>query len=230
MTTVVKNHLNKEYQFSISFDNFGNLYFEHPSIQDVYQINVDGRNKPYSIKDKFEVIDESSSKIGKFKILGKRFSLKEKIKKELETNKITFDEFDLNDDDLDQEEDYFPEDNDHINIIENDTSEEDLIYHEVYDEENVKKYGIDNLEFLFWGDTSEIKVKNRIDGDISALYDTYIYGEGGKLLFKTNSKDDSAIFRFNIHTNGKIFFRPIGEIETLYHLQITEDQELIFVN
>ena len=228
MTTIVNGPNGKQYVFNISFDKFGNMYLENNEFSGSYQVNIDGKNVPYTVNDTFKIIQKNVSKIGKIKLLDNHRSLKDKVHTELEENRLKLDDFNINDNDLLNEPDYFPEDNDHINIIDEDEDDDNTqCYKEIFDEDNVNKYGIDNLEFLFWG-YNDISVNYREDGDISSLYDTYVYGKGNTLIFKSNSKDENSIFRLMVYQNGDIHFRPISENAKIYHMSINDKNELIF--
>jgi hypothetical protein len=39
-----------------------------------------------------------------------------------------------------------------------------------------------------------------------ALYDTYIYDSNNQLIFKSNSPDDSSIYRLKLYPNGDLYF------------------------
>lgn len=117
-------------------------------------------------------------------------------------------------------DDYYPEDHDHLN--ENNSDDDDNIS---IDGDTVEKFGDNNHKFEFWN-TENININNRENGDITALYDTYIY-DGDKLVFKSHSIDNSSIYRFRIYKNGDIFFRSIGSTERKCKLDYINNELII---
>ncbi len=211
----------------ISFDIYGNLYL-HDGNNDnngnnTYQVNITGKNIPYCELGDYNIINKYEHTLGTFSLLDKENSLKTKVKKKIdeEVEYNSDDEYDLEGDNT---IDYYPEDSDYVyndDIVDND----DLI-----DEYNVTNYGYDNLKFEFWSNSisNPISIYNRCDGDIMSLYDVYIY-ENSNLIFKSNSSDNSSIYRFRININGYIYFRPVGYPEELYEIILTEDNKLTFI-
>lgn len=196
---------------NINFDTFGNLYFGNS-----HQINIDGKNVPYAEKGEYEITQKIQYKFGSFSLINNENSLSKRVKDE----QITFDSDEENSPD---EENYFFDDTDHMNNEENENSNSGS-----FDEDNINNYGRHNVKFVFniLNDSIKIDINDRINGDIMALYDTYIYDD--KLLFKSNSSDDSSIGRFRIFTNGTIYFRMIGYPESKYTLQLQNDN-LLFI-
>ena len=208
--------------FNISFDPYGSLYFSNAT--HTYQISVDGRNNLILDKEDYTIFNEYSQTIYKIQNLDEK-SLKERLKQKEEDNELeNNNEYNSDEDGI--EHDYYPEDNDYIPIDEplhDSDNEVDTIVPE-YD------YGEQNVKFVFWSSefTDQIKIYYRKNGDITALYDTYIYNVDNKLIFKSNSSDDSAIYRIRIYPDGHIYFRPIGHQEKKYNLKVI-DNEIILV-
>jgi hypothetical protein len=99
---------------------------------------------------------------------------------------------------------YFPEDNGH------DFVNDDKQVEETY--------------FLFYDNESHLTINERNNGDIDALYDTFIYDENN-LTFRTKLSDETNFYRVIIYTSGKFFFRPIGcSTEKKYTLHIVENK------
>lgn len=219
--------------YNISFDTYGNLYFEDKINTKVYQLNVDGKNIPYLDQGQYKVLNKSPININTFVLLDKNTSLKARIKK-IQANHNMNDDDDYNsDDDFDLEGDgnvidYYPEDNDHYNNL-NDDSENDS---GMNDEDKIKMYGSQNLQFNFWASSpdSPIEINYREDGDITALYDVYIYDEHNNLIFKSTSKQEDSIYRLRIFYNGDIYFRPIGYTENRYILKIDDSNTFNITN
>lgn len=206
--------------FNISFDPYGGLYFSNDS--HTYQVNIDGRNNLLLEVGDYPVITDYVKPIYKIQNLDEK-SLKQKLKEEEEEREKYNDNSDEQ-----EEEDYYPEDNDYVVIDEPIHKEEEL---ELEVEELDHDYGEHNLKFTFWSPgTDQIKVCYRKHGDIMALYDTYIYDQNNQLIFKSNSSDDSSIYRIRIYPNGEIHFRPIGHSEKKYHLQVLGDEIFLIYN
>lgn len=199
---------NEPFYFKILFDPFGNMYFDgseyvnheyFSSNELVYRIDISGNNKPYAERGSYKIIKNYENQLGSFKPL---------VKKAEE------------DDSSDENPSYYPENEDHID-------DEYDYYVEMIDEDNIKKYGENNHEFIFskLGNTVP-EIHYREDGDIMALYDVYLYDDN--LIFKSISPDNSTIFRFRVYRD-EIYFRPIGEPEKKYILHINSEGELVFL-
>lgn len=226
---------NNYFNFEISFDPFGNLYLDgtkynldnyfEPNINLFYQININNKNEPVGETGNYQEITDYDDKMINMRIIDKNLSLKAKIFKDIEKK---IEENNDENDFFDEEEikgttNYFPEDEDYV-IDENLKIKNDKIT----DEFNIQQYGVHNLKFDFFCISGEnILIKTRENGDVMSLYDTYLYDN--TLIFKTNSKDDSSIYRFRIFKNGDIFFRAIGEIEKKYKIFISSNGNLSFI-
>jgi hypothetical protein len=201
--------------FSISFDVYGKMYFSSNNYE--YQVNIDKNNNLIFEKDNYQIIDKYDKPIYQLQNLDET-SLKQKINEEdEEKEKEKEKEDEYNSDDVETEEDYYPEDNDYV-IINEPTYSETI--HELDD--TLYDYGEHNVKFDFWspGVTGQIKINYKKNGDIMALYDTYIYDINNQLIFKSNSSDDSSIYRIKVYPTGDILFRPIGNIEKKYNLKV----------
>jgi hypothetical protein len=100
--------------FEISFDPFGNIYLSKPN--EIYQININGKNEPYAELGKYKIVSEYTNNINTFTML--EHSLQEKVKNE------------ENEEDEDNNSDYYPEENDH----------QDNNNYEYSDDEEEKKF------------------------------------------------------------------------------------------
>lgn len=115
---------------------------------------------------------------------------------------------------------YFPENNGHTLLKIND---------DMYDEFNEYDLLCGNDTFEFYDCDSGITVSSRINGEILALYDTFIYDDNNetltpKLVFQTKLRYETCIYRVSLYTSGKFFFRPIGcFMEKKYELYIVND-------
>jgi hypothetical protein len=211
---------NKQSQhLMISFDEYGNLYLNDSANQNqAYQLNISGKNIPYFDFGYYKIISEYTGKAKTFVALDKD-SLKTKIKTEIERE---FDNYNSDDEyDLENNIDYYPEDTDYLNNEdENENGDEN---ENENGDENEDDYNEneDNHKFTFWTNiiNNQFSIFNRENGDIMALYDVYIYKDD-KLMFRSNSIDNSSIYRFKINVNGDIHFRPIGHVEKKFKLEL----------
>ena len=200
-----------------SFDPFGNLYLENNG--KVYQANISGKHILYLEQGLFDIIKSYNSKIKKIDLLDKQNSLKVKIQKKIDRqdDEEMFDSDDEYYIDNKDEIDYHPEDNDYYH----DDSDDDDDTYEIIDDDNINRYGDMNSEFSFMNNDIEIKINYRENGDVMALYDTYIYNND-KLVFCCRSKDDSSIYRLRI-IGDNIYFRLIGDREQKYTVKVSNE-------
>lgn len=206
--------------FQITFDEYGGLYFSDQS--STYQVNVSAKNTLYADKGNYTINSKTNIARNNFKLVEREHSLKRRV------NEAEYDddEEDEDDDEYQNIEKYYPEDLDYTENLDN-NSDDDVNndgrfqYDRLGDyiiEENIEMYGIDNKKFIFSSSMNDEIVYSRVDGDISALYDTYIYDDTDQLRFKSNSQDDSSIFRLKLYMSGTILFREIGGNEACYEL------------
>jgi hypothetical protein len=206
MKFIVKNENKDELETDISFDMYGNLYL---TIQDKsYQINVDGKNKPYAEPGEYKILENKKVRLNKIRLNDRGITLSNKAQHNIEKNNDVVNE--------DREEFIFPEEQGYTVDNNSDSYGDDLI-----DEDNIMKYGEMNKHFDFShiNDSNNIPINNREDGDISALYDTYLYDKS-RLCFKSSSKDNQSIYRIRLHNDGTFVFRPIGQREVVYKLYL----------
>lgn len=89
----------------------------------------------------------------------------------------------------------------------------------------------DNSEFNFYNnDNNNVipQIHTRINGDVAALYDTYIY-DGDNLIFRAKSQDNTSIYVIKIILNECIMFRINCGTEIIYKLKIDELGNLLFI-
>lgn len=131
-----------------------------------------------------------------------------------------------------------PETEIHHGLIQ-DTSEfnDDKIYveenghtftHHVEDElEDTEFYDIDQY-FVIYDRDSKTKIKPRKNGDILALYDTFIYDDscsGNNLMLSSKINTENSIYRIVVMTSGKIYCRLMcNTFETQYKLVFENEQ------
>lgn len=85
------------------------------------------------------------------------------------------------------------------------------------------------IYFIFYEKNGESKIPHRQNGDVPALYDTYIYDdtetETSTLIFSSKINTDNSIYRAIIYKSGKFYFRPIGcTTEKSYKLHIVDNK------
>jgi hypothetical protein len=214
---------NKKVQ--ISFDKFGNLYFN--SDDKIYDISISGQDTLQL--DKYQIIDPGVSittvlpeKItGKLVPVSKKHSLKGKVMDEID--KMEDDDDDADSDDDTQNEDtyyaqqkiihkYYPENKEYVYDDSNSDSDNDI-----------------NTEyFKFLSHNIDIPIVEREDS--LALYDTIIYDSNGGLSYKTELYGSIPIYRICIYekeNNSYIKFRPIGKKELTYTIMFNNNNDII---
>jgi len=212
--------ITNNYEINISFDPYGNLYIEHN--EKTYQVNINGSGIPILDQGSYTIISPYTKEFKQIIQVDKSNPLQKKIKKKLEQqedneNNNSDDEYFLDE----HNEDYCPEDQDHI--INQDESDDNISI----DENTIEKYGEHNYKFDFWN-ADQGDVYYREDGDITSLYDTYIYNSD-RLIFKSHSINDSSIYRFRIYINGDIYYRPIGGIEKKCKIDYNNNELILFM-
>lgn len=232
----IKGENNNIFKINICFDLYGNLYLDISNIKNdpyfndsndsndanLFQINIDGKNIPIAERGDYPVISDTNTNLKKF-MFGINHTLKDLVKDTLD------------DDDeggLIEYFNYFPEDEDHYDVEESNNNTEnsdDCVIDEDYD----RLYGRDNKPFNFTthniedNDMNDININDREDGNITSLYDTYVYNNG-ILILKATSQTNS-IYRIQIHNDGNFLFRPIGYSSTVYKVFIDKNKNIKFV-
>lgn len=221
MEIKIRDKNNNPVKFIISFDSYGNVYFDNTSYHshNSYQINVNHKNQPYFEKDDFQILKNKKTNYNKLQLLGTGDKLKNEVLNDIKKYD-TFDEYE-------KEIDYFPEQNEYVEMLnhKNENSDDDII-----SEDNIGQYGIYNTEFLFSKPNSnneEKYVNIRKNGDVSALYDTYVY-KNNLLFMKSSSKNNESIYTLKIHDDGTVYFKVNGSYECKYKLRY-ENEEIILI-
>lgn len=188
----IKTHDNKEINSEVSLDINGNCYI---TVQDViYQVNVDGKNKLVFETGDYSILEEPKVKLSK--ITASEQLLKRKVVEKLKN--IDEEELQNLEDDIDNvnektyEDVYFKEDNDYYEEEVNDNLSDDVYF-----------------EFLSNDLKTNLKIHDRENGDIVALYETLIYDRNGLLSMKSKLIGEIPIYRLLVYPD-KIKFRPIG--------------------
>lgn len=190
---------------NLEFDYYGNVYFSFGGR--VYQLNVDGRNHLQLLDGDYHILGTHEDT--KLMVPSQGMSLNKKIREEREES----------DDDENDDDDPFIEDRDYWN---EDSDSEDILF----DEDNMARYGLSNQPFIFWstGD-QKIPVNYRQHGDISSLYDTYVY-RYDDILFRSSSRNEQSIYRLVIRDDALLFRTP-GETGSMYRLSTDDAGELV---
>ena len=208
--------LDEQYLIDVSFDFYGNLYFRLNN--NTYQLNVDAKNTPYLDHDNYDIlnnninnnINNNQFKLQKFNNYNTPYGT---LSEKMQTM--------INDD----SHNFYPEDNTYY-MLDEETNQHlsTLDNEDIIDEDMEKQYGVFNKKFIFSHNSINdiIPINMRQNGDICALYDTYVYNETN-LCFKSNSNDEISYYRIRLYNNGDLFFRPIGYSEKLYKLHIIND-------
>lgn len=202
VTTLAYDTNNKTVPVNISFDFYGNLYFELNDKS--YQVNIDGQNRPVLDCGDYTIINTSNNiTINKFNSIEASNILREKAKKTLEEDGESYDAY---------TENYDYAINKNLNNSDN----------EIIDEDIENQYGNHNKPFNFTNNNSIIPINMREFGDICALYNSYIYN-GTDVCFISTSSNETSYYVIKVYTNGNIQFRPIGYSEKLYKLVLIDD-------
>lgn len=215
---------NAKIDAEISFDLYGNLYFSFDD--QVFQITVNKINMPIGETGDYSIIDDEHPKLNKFKLLDEETSLKAKVKKHKEIIEHGSDEEYDSDGEIIDNTDYYEEDkfvideNDDDNNSDSEKENEVIVY-----ENKLYNFGNDNYKFHFSSIGSfDFKINNRLNGDISSLYDTYIYDNDNHLCFKTNGQNNEVMYRLKLFQNGNCVFRSIGCANINYKISYYRDQ------
>lgn len=207
----------------VSFDVFGNLYFDAHGKS--YQTNVNGKNNLSLDEGDFKIFGVKEGELSKFKLIEDHNMLKEKTKKELQ--KYRYDIYDQEydaefvQDQIEIDYKYFPEKKEFFDFKIIDSKE-------YIDEDSINTFGEDNLKFNFshLSIASPIPIFYRKYGEVSSLYDSYIYSDN-KMIYRSFSKNENSIFTIKIHNNGELSLRPTGNRETHYQMSLTNDNKLV---
>jgi hypothetical protein len=247
MLITVLTEDDRKIPIGISFDLYGNLYFDFDGINNheyftttlpfsSLQINIDGRNRLVGDEGDYAIVRPYENRLSKFQLADEHSMLQKKIKRDLELNgdngdveKYGYDVFDENEDDedmLDPEDEilkHFPE---RAEFFMTETVDSD----HMIDEDLINAYGHYNVKFCFSHLSSDVNVPiyDRENGDVTSLYDTYVY-QDGMLCFQSSSRDDESIYTIKIHDDGIIYLRPNGAYEQRYKIIISKDGKLSFI-
>lgn len=211
-------------RLKISYDYYGNVYIDAsclkedtfflPSVKDyIYQLNIDGYNNLFMEPGTYKIYDtDITKKTYELKHIEPKPKPESEPKLELEP---TLEE--------EEEPEYFPEE-DQYYINKNDDSDNEYIYEDIE-----KQYGVYNKRFNFSSSITCIPIEMREDGEVSALYDSYIYNNNNVCMV-SNSANEDTYYRIKLHMDtGIIQFRPLGGEEKTYKLYIKPTGELLCI-
>ena len=86
----------------------------------------------------------------------------------------------------------------------------------------------DDPKFTFYGNL-DIKITDRENGDVAALYDTEIY-HNTVCIMSTASGDNSSIYKLKLNLNGDVYFGCMCDKENKYTISINKLGELLFIS
>jgi hypothetical protein len=200
-------------KIQIEIDNYGNVYFIKGT--KIFQANINHNNELYldegeyilltdindinNNNDNNDINNTNNNKKINDLILADNTTLKGKTITDILLNDTNIEENSIN-----TFLKFYPEELQYIEYNNSD-NENDT---DIIDEDNINQFGQYNRPFIFSSTNNEnnenIKIVNRQFGDVSALYDTYIYDTNNKL----------------------ICFRPIGHHEIKYILEVDPDDNI----
>ena len=202
---------------SVTFDLYGNLYItvnentNENTNELTFQININGKNQPYADLGDYHIIDDQTNiKINKFTLLDKESSLKSNVIKNKNIEEVGSDEEYDEEGELIDKNDYYEEDkyvlNDDNDDVDNKSNESDEDENPIFN-------------FSFVNPSCQLKIDNRYNGDITALYDTYLY-DNDLLCFKSNAPHNQILYRIKLFSNGNFSLRSIGDRDIFYRLEL----------
>jgi hypothetical protein len=125
-----------------------------------------------------------------------------------------------NGDDKNDDDKYYPENKNLLDIKDDDLQEDTL------------RACYDDHQFIFSSVKQNFDIEIINSDDFVALYDTFIYeGEpdGNELIFVSSCDNNvKLMYRLLIYTSGHFYFRPTGEIIKKNKLIISDDGALMF--
>ena len=217
-------NIDNQFKVILVFDQGGNVYFKF--LNKLYELNIDNKNIlscdlcPLS-SEQFNCVKLN---YGELKLTSQGNSLKGKAQRNLNDQDLNeFDEEDEeNKDDLypDEVNKYLYEDKQYTEYYESDENHTaESIMSNSFDQEDLVE---ESVKFLSNGQEIEIWDYD----DIVSLYDTLVYNDDpdhGFITFKTTLIGINPSYRLKIYKNGILSFRPLGEREKNYKLNICED-------
>lgn len=212
MNISIKKDNNEMIKGIVSFDKNGNVYIDiskHYKSNNILQICVDGQNKPYCDPGDYSILNDAEH------VFGNMFNSNEE-------EKIKVDESDTDDEEPISGVKYDPI----CNISETYYYEEKGTYY------NLKDKHDDDSKFHFCTLSSddEIPVMDRLNGDILALYDTFLYKDGNN-IFRSKLVGEVPLYILKLHETGEVYFRNIcnKNIEKEYRFVIDKEDNLQIV-
>ena len=214
MNISIKKDNGEQIKGIVSFDINGNAYVDiskHFKFNNLFQICVDGENKPYCDPGDYTILDNTIPKFGNM------FNSENKEEENSE------------DEDSDKEEevvdDYVRHDP-YCNISEKYYYEEkDTLY-------NLNDDHYDDSKFHFCSLTLaiDIPVVDRLNGDILSLYDTFLYQDNNN-VFRSKLVGEAPLYILKLHESGSVYFRNIcnRNTETEYSFSIDKENNLKIV-
>ncbi len=227
MNFPVESEDKKILNFKISFDMYGNLYFDGTHCDScVYQISVNSKGELVAETGDYTILNDVDVDLKAIHLYEQGHKLRKKTLQNLEDEEIAQERAteDGHEDELESK--YYIEEQEYFQDDDNFSDDQNTA---IVDEENEKKFGHINKPFIFSSQNSAcvIPVYNRNNGDICSLYDVYIY-KANRIGFKSGSADDSSIYRIKLFDDGNFYFREVVNQDTKYKASLSNSGELVF--
>lgn len=193
----------------VHIDVCGNIYLKKTTEQDadmMYQLCINGNDDPYLDYGDYSVIKKSQC------------FAPEELSDDVEILKEPVRGIIRNTDDF-YDDKYYIEENGYSFDRKDKKTKYDLELEDIYLNDDVDIY------FIFYEKNETNIIENRKNGDVPALYDTFMYDDTVtpaelQLTAKINTLNN--IYRVNIYKSGKFYFRVMGNsFEKKYALCLT---------
>jgi hypothetical protein len=183
-----------------SFDTCGNLYAHHND--KVYQVCIDAKNNLYLDPGDYSIITSSEVEFGYIIDIDRKKTKQDvSIMSDDEDDEYDFDPYGAVSDK------FYPEEHNYMFSI------------PAQNHQDVKFY------FCKRPYVKNISIVKRTNGDINALYDTFIY-KNDKCIFRTKLIGDPPLYVISIHGNN-LFFREICVLDNIKMFNFTLDGDVL---
>jgi len=245
---------NKNTDLDISFDVCGNCYLNQNGSNEYYQININNKDEIYF---EHFIIEGNNAKIRMNKLINVNShnnsntndlnNNKETDNKNCDNENSNNDDYDTDDEDEDEDDDNNVDedaDEDVDNDSDNDENFENRDEYEkkikmkqkLFPEEN--DYKIEQItktkkkfSFASLSQNSNIKMHKKDVCDTLSLYSTIVYDRKNLDKFSvvfTSNAEDYVLYRLNVYGDGRLIFRPIGNINKHYAVSMQDNKPILF--
>lgn len=199
------NELSQIGTSDVYFDTCGNMYIEY--MEKMHQICIDGKNDIYTDVADYSILSHDSIECGYIMDIEKNTSNKETVMDIIEQ-----DEDDVNsDDEFYDENDPFGSVSDRFYV-----EEKDYMF-----SISVEDYSLSQFYFCKRLGTDNFLINKRKNGDINALYDTFIYNND-KCLFRSKLIGEPPLYVVKVYPHH-INLRDIYDIDYSKNYKILLD-------